>query len=339
MTGREIIRRAITFGGPERIGMTFYGPRLNDCIGAGPSPNPEFTQKRWREGEQEFWTDEWGCVWSRLDGLSKGEVWEGPLKTWDDLDTYQPPKFGPERFQQAREIFAADTEHFRLGSIPGFPFNIMRKLRKMDQFLADVLLEPDRVMELQERILTLLEGMIDQLMDAGADGIVFAEDWGCQDRLLINPESWRKIFAGGFERLCARIHERGGLVLMHSCGYIDAIIDDLIAVGIDCLQFDQQENYGVDHLSERYGGRVCFWCPVDIQKVLPTGDKKLIEAHARKLVEKLGCFDGGFIGKSYGNAHSLATINVKEEWSDWSYHAFLDACGWSGPRWMEADGT
>jgi len=332
MTGREIMRRAVTFEGPERVGMTFYGWRLNDCTGGGPTGDPAFQRRKWHEGEQQFWDDEWGCIWSRLDSLSKGEVWEGPIKTWDDVDKYEFPRFGPERYEGTRKHFAEDTEHFRLGGLPGFPFSIMRKLRKMDNFLTDVVAEPERVIELQERVLGLLEGIIDELMDAGADGITFAEDWGCQDRLLINPTSWRKIFRPGFERLCGRVHDRGGLVLMHSCGYLDEIIDDLIGVGVNCLQFDQQENYGIDHLAEQYGGRMCFWCPVDIQKVLPTGDKEKIQAHARKLVERLGRYNGGFIGKSYCGPESLQTINVAEEWSDWSYEAFLDACGWTGPR-------
>ena len=95
------------------------------------------------------------------------------------------------------------------------------------------------------------------------------------------------------------------LTFLHSCGYIVDILEDLIEAGLSVIQMDQQENMGVELLGERFGGRLAFWCPVDIQQTMVHGTLDDIRAYARKLIERLGCFDGGFISKWYGSPQAV----------------------------------
>jgi hypothetical protein len=60
---------------------------------------------------------------------------------------------------------------------------------------------------------------------------------------------------------------------------------------------------------------------VDIQKIMPTGDRARIEASARQMVD---LFAGGLICKNYGD---LAGIGVQEEWDDWAYRAICARAG------------
>jgi hypothetical protein len=102
-------------------------------------------------------------------------------------------------------------------------------------------------------------------------------------------------------------------------------------MGMDVFQFDQQEVHGLDFLSE-YSDRTTFWCPVDIQKVMPTGDKELIQSRACEMVEKLG-HSGGFIAKNYGDP---ASIVVEPQWQQWAYEAFKE-CGVFDPEEANID--
>ena len=58
MTPREVIRRNLERDYPQRIGMDFDGGRMNDFCFAGFSPSENWQQKRWVEGEVEYFTDE-----------------------------------------------------------------------------------------------------------------------------------------------------------------------------------------------------------------------------------------------------------------------------------------
>jgi hypothetical protein len=101
---------------------------------------------------------------------------------------------------------------------------------------------------------------------------------------------------------------------LHSCGYIVDILDDLIEIGLDVIQMDQQENMGLDLLGERFGGRITFYSPVDIQYTMVRGSLDDIRAYARRMVETLGRPDGGFIPKWYGDprgaGHSREAIDA-----------------------------
>ncbi len=322
MTSREIVQRTIQFDRPERIAMALPEPYPNDVVWGHLAPGPDSRPSRTFQPDQgAMWEDEWGNVWARLDEFSKGLVVAGALKDWAQLDDYRMPAVDdPARYQQAEATFRQSTDRFRIGGLAHFPFDVMRYLRQMDVFLEDLIAHPAEVRRLADRVVPLLARCIENWAAAGADAVMFWEDWGTQDRLLVSPAMWREVFKPDYMKLCEVARRNGLSVWMHSCGYIWDIIDDLIGIGISVLQLDQPALFGVDRLAEAFGGKVTFWCPVDIQQVLPTGDEARIEAFARELVEKLGAFDGGFIAGYYGDVDS---IGVRPEWQEVACRAFV----------------
>ena len=138
---------------------------------------------------------------------------------------------------------------------------------------------------------------------------------------MISPAMWREMFKPEFRALAGRAHEHGMFVLMHSCGKMTAVIEDLIECGVNCLQFDQPRLHGIEYLAEHFGGRVAFWCPVDIQRTLQTRDAGLIRAEARLLVGKLGGLGGGFVAGYYG---SNGAIGLTPDVQDIACKAFME---------------
>jgi len=324
MTPREIIIRNLEFSNPERIGMTFDRGRLNDFCGAGIGPSDTWQEKIWVEGNIEYHDDEWGNIWHRVVGMGAGgEIYKPVLEDWSMLKDYSLPDLAnPRRFERARHVFSQEKQRYRLAGLPGFPFAICRYMRKMEVYLVDLIAERENIDELHERVTSLLEEIIAQYAVAGADGVYFCEDWGVQDRLLISPAMWRGIFKPLFQRLCDTAHNCGLHVLMHSCGYNWAILDDLAEVGVDCFQFDQTAIYGLERLAQKLKGlQVCLYSPVDIQRVLPTGDRALIERYAHKMIRLFGSNGGGLIAKNYRDVHG---IGVEPEWDQWAYEVFLE---------------
>ena len=319
---REIIIRNIECRCDERIGLNFDGGRRNDFAGAGIQHGIE--RSVWTEGDVEYSTDLWGNVWHRKLGMSQGgEVCRPVLQEWAQLDTLALPDLdNPACYEGARELAASGSDRFKLGWLPGWPFSICRYMRRMEIYFMDLIEHRDYIDVLHDRVTRLLERVIDRYGEAGMDGVMFCEDLGTQDRLLMSPEMWRDIFRPLYERLTSRAHRHGLKVIQHSCGYNWLLIDDLCAAGIDCLQFDQPAVYDPTALAAKLRAHgVGFYAPCDIQKVLPTGDRGLIEAETRRLVET---FRGGFIAKNYPD---LNGIGVRPEWDQWAYEAFLAAGG------------
>ncbi|MFA5646099.1 MAG: uroporphyrinogen decarboxylase family protein [Candidatus Ratteibacteria bacterium] len=323
MTDREIIQRNLLCSDPERIGMNFSGGRMNDILEAGLVPSPVWREKRWKEGEFEYYDDEWGNIWYRVIGKGKGgEIFQPALSHWDKLDHLIFPDFDLlERYAHAKDLFAKNPDKYHLAYLPGFPFSICRYLRKMEIYFQDLLLEREKIDILHSKVADLLEKVIRNFAAAGADGITFCEDWGTQQQLLVSPSMWRDIFKPLFIRLCGTAHTCGLHVLMHSCGYNWEILGDLAEAGVNAFQFDQPALYDLTRLAGRLKElQVCLWAPVDIQRVLPTGDQSRIEKEAEEMVRLFGSPHGGLIAKDYGD---LFGIGVEPEWDAWAYDSFF----------------
>ncbi|MFW5857568.1 MAG: uroporphyrinogen decarboxylase family protein [Planctomycetota bacterium] len=323
MTSREIVMANLNHDGPPRPGFKFERDRLDDFCLAGAGPSKTFQPRRWEEGPFEYYEDEWKNLWKRMkDGCMKGEIHKPALEDWAQLDGMHVPDLdNPERYAGMRERFAAHPDQFKAGFV-NWVFNAARYLRRMDIYFMDLIQYRDEIERLHDTIADVLEGSIHCVADAGADAIFFGEDLGVQDRLLMSPAMWRDIFQRHYVRLTNAAHERGLKVIMHSCGYNWELIDDLCQAGIDCFQFDQPAVYDMPALAGklRHYGAALF-SPVDIQKVLPTGDRAFIEAEAERMVNT---FRGFLICSVYPDLHG---IGVEREWDDWAYEAVLRASG------------
>jgi len=323
MKPKKIIKRNLAFSDAPRFGLAFDQQRLNDFVFAGLSASTTWKQQRWEENGVEYYDDEWGNIWRRITGRSRiGEVYKPALSDWKNLKNLKFPDItAPKRYREAQQAFERNPNLYHIGTL-AFPFGICRYMRKMEIYFQDLYLERKKIDELHDRITSLLESVIEQYANIGADGIFFCEDWGLQNCLMIRPSLWREVFKPLYQRLCYKAHHHNLLVLMHSCGYIWEIMEDLAEVGINCFQFDQPELYGLEQLAVRLRElKVCLFSPVDIQKILPTGNKELIRKEAKKMVELFSRQNGAFIAKNYGD---FVGIGIKPEWDQWAYEAFIE---------------
>jgi uroporphyrinogen decarboxylase len=91
----------------------------------------------------------------------------------------------------------------------------------------------------------------------------------------------------------AVVHEAGKSVMIHSCGDVDELFDDLIAIGLDCFNPFQPEVMDVYALLPQYRGRLAFHGGLSTQRTLPFGSVEDVRAETRRLLE-LGR-PGGYI--------------------------------------------
>ena len=97
-------------------------------------------------------------------------------------------------------------------------------------------------------------------------------------------------------------------------------------MGVDVLELLQPDIFGVERLASQYGGRVCFCCSVDHQRCAVSGTREEIFAYARRLNERLGCFNGGFIGyiEDYS---SLGMSEQNDQWIREAFHGLTVSTG------------
>lgn len=319
-TPREIIQHSLDFANPQRIAHSFSP---SDFVWASSNADTFSTDWQKDQGGNWFRLDEWGNRWGRVDESSKGEVAKGVLTSFDQLSSLTLPDFSdPADYTNVRQLRTKYPNHWLIGGLPGFTFNIARKMRRIDQYLLDLAESPDGVHALNDLVDVAIHDMIVNYAKAGVDCVMFPEDWGTQLNTLISPRMWRREFFPRFERFCALAHELGIKVFMHSCGQITAIMPGLIEAGIDLFQFDQPDLHGIDRLAYYQNEhRVSFWCPVDIQTTLQSKDEAIILAKVREMVEKLWQRQGG--GFIAGYYEDMPSIGLEPKWQQIACDEFL----------------
>lgn len=293
MTSKERVTRAVRFKAPDRFPMKLPEPYGSDFAGVGMHPSPDARPSRG--------PDEWGAVWANAGVSRLGEVKEFPLKSWDDLATLHIPDIrDPKRWTHLDGARDKAGDKFLLGSGISI-YERVHFIRGLENTWADIHEAPDQLRELLGILVDMNLLAIERYAQAGVDGLFFCDDWGLQDRLMISPTSWRALWKPAYRRIYEAAHAAGMLTFLHSCGYIVDILDDLIEIGLDVIQMDQQENMGLENLGSRFGGRITFYCPVDIQQTMQYGTLDQIRAYCRRLVTELGRPTGGFIATWYAD--------------------------------------
>jgi uroporphyrinogen decarboxylase len=313
MTSREIVTRTLNFESPKRVARSF--PWDSDFCFATATAETYATD--WEEVGVSSWErfDEWGNTWARIDPTSKGEVVKGVLDDIKASEGYEFPDYSKvSDYAVVTETRNSNPDKWIVGEMPGFTFNVARKMRKLEQYLMELLSEEERMRELHDRIDKVLEDMIRNYAASGADCVFFPEDWGTQLNTFISPQLWRREFFPRFENLCGIAHALDIKVFMHSCGMIESIVPGLLEAGIDVLQFDQPDLHGIDTLAAyQEKQKITFWCPVDIQQTLQTRDEGVIRAKVREMLDKLWQGRGGFIAGFYDDNPS---IGLEPKWQE-----------------------
>lgn len=321
MPAREIVARTLAYDNPERIARSF---EPSDFVWVAPTTKTFATD--WTKDSAGAWfrIDEWGNRWSRIENSSKGEVTQPVLYSLNDLDQFRVPDFSnPSDYQSVCTQKELHPDKWLIGALPGFTFNIARKILRIDHYLLELAANPTGIRRLNDIIDEAVAAMILNFARAGVDSVMFPEDWGTQLNTFISPRMWKKEFFPRFKRFCDLAHTNRVKVFMHSCGQISGIMPGLIEAGIDLFQFDQPDLHGIDMLTQ-YQDRhqVSFWCPVDIQTTLQTRDETIIRAKAREMVDKLWQRKGGgFIAGYYDDN---ASIGLDPKWQAMACEEFLE---------------
>lgn len=305
---RECTKRAINFDYPDRIPMcTVISPTNQYDIETGKIisaayPSDIIFAVNHNSGfiPEKPGQDEWGCVWETL-GFTLGEVKEHPLADWSNFDIWKEkmPDFGKiERYSHAKSIREQNPDKYVVGAM-GLMMNLIYNLRGMENFFTDLYLEREKLDTLIDIIYRSAFDQIDRYAQAGLDGVIVWEDWGLQDRLMMSPGLWRNVFKEKMRKMVEYIHSKNMHYILHCCGYILDIFDDLVEIGIDVIQLDQQKQMGIAQL-KKYAGRICFFNPADISFLSNNNDLEAIRNYCVDMAENLSTDNGGFMYKLYG---------------------------------------
>jgi hypothetical protein len=176
-----------------------------------------------------------------------------------------------------------------------FLFELLYVLRGMERFFIDLYDAPEQVARGLDRIVEYTCALIPHYGKAGLDAFMIGDDWGSQRSLLIDPDLWRKLFKPCYKRCIDACHASGLQVWFHSDGNLDAILPDMVEIGVDVFHPLQPNVMAVDHWIAEYRNVLTFWTGVDVQGMLPFASPQGVKDAVHREVERFQSTRGGFI--------------------------------------------
>lgn len=255
--------------------------------------------------------DWWGAGW----GTQTEGYWHAsaPLAEATDLDAFPWPDPGAvDLLDKAAAMIAADAgRHF---VVPNFGFALFERawsLRGFDEFLMDLVCEPESSAELLDRITAIQVTLARRFVALGVDGGYFGDDYGAQNGLLFSPVLWRRMIKPRLAQMFAVFREAGLPVILHSDGDIWPILPDLVDIGLTCLNPVQPEVLEHTRLYREFGRHLSFYGGLSTQSVLPNGSPDAVRAATNACIRDLAPDATGLIlGPSHRMQSDIPPANA-----------------------------
>jgi hypothetical protein len=313
MTSRERVKKAVHFENPDRVPHYLPDEEENDLVWLwmdNPGPIQDWTKYDDRTDRK---TDCWGITYQRVAGgkLGFGEILEPTIKDVTLQAEYMMPDLNnPRYFENARERIkennASENPKYCLGTMPFSSLNAgAHNLMGLQNMFMAYYEAADDLKALIHRLAEGQRQSIRKLAEIGCDGVMGYDDWGLQDSLMVSLDTIEEFFMSHYRRNWKLAHDLGMDVWLHSCGNIVEVLPKFIDAGLNVIQMDQQENMGLENLSERFGGKIAFWSPVDIQRTMIEGSLEDIQNYVKRMVETLGSHNGGLVSMAYSTPDDI----------------------------------
>lgn len=205
-------------------------------------------------------------------------------------------------------------------------FEDLKRLMGFEQMALKSIDDPGLCGDILARLAELAKAAVDLCAAHPAVGAVFyAEDMGFNRSLMFSPAWMRKWLIPHLQEIAAACHQHGKPFLLHSCGQIDALMEDLIeTVGIDARHSFQDNVEPVEEVYRKYRDRISILGGVDVD-LLARGTPEQVRRRTREILD--ACAPGG--GFCMGSGNSLPNfIQVK------NYYAMLEETR----KWNEEHG-
>jgi uroporphyrinogen decarboxylase len=247
------------------------------------------------ESSVPHYIDPYGTVW-RTDRRPH-YVETAPLSE-PDLDRLHFPDmevfFTAEWREEADAFIREHPDRFLVAAFSLGLFERSWTLRGFEEALMDSAANPDFYDALIEGIARHQMQIVERLLELPVDGIMFSDDWGYQEGVLLGPKNWRRYLKPRLKRMYQLTHEGGKLALSHCCGSVAEVMSDIVEIGLDVLESVQPEAMNPYELKQQYGDRICFWGGLGSQSVIQFGSPQEIREEVQRLCSEIGK-GGGYI--------------------------------------------
>ena len=221
------------------------------------------------------------------------------LQTMADVERYPWPKPNQVDYSPLERAAKMLPEGMKIIPNTSGVFENTSWLMGLTSFAYALYDDPDFVAEVFRRVGELLVSIFEHLADMEeVIALWLGDDLGSNTATLVSPELLRRYVFPWHKRLADIAHAHGLPFMLHSCGNLKAIAEDLLEyVGIDAWHSLQPNIYDIAELKRAYGDRVCLIGNVEVD-LLARGTPEQVRETVRHLLREVAPGGGFCLGSS-----------------------------------------
>lgn len=264
------------------------------------------------------------AVLRREGGRSYIDEHKGPITTWDEFEAYPWPKPGEITFGALEWYERNLPENLCIIGSGGFAHfaEMITWLMGYETLCYALFDERNLVQAITDRLVELYRASLEGMLQFERVKIVWgSDDMGFRGGPMISPDDLRAFVLPGHKLMADMAHAAGRPYLLHSCGNLATIMDDLIDyVEIDAKHSFEDTIEDVRQVKHTYGQRIALLGGIDVDFLCRATQDEV----RRRVRDTLGiCMKGG--GYCLGTGNSVANYIPVD-----NYLAMLD----EGRRFM-----
>lgn len=189
----------------------------------------------------------------------------GPIQTWEDLEAFQWPTVERSDFSQ----FDLYREHLPEGMkliawLGGFFENVSWSCG-IEPFCYKLMDDRPLVAKLFEKWGQYAIEVSRVIMDKPEVAAYWlSDDLGFNSGPFMSPADCREFVFPVYAELGGMCRKRGIPFILHSCGRLQVIMDDLIECGVNCLHSLPPNLYDLVEIKKQWGDKLCFAGNIDL---------------------------------------------------------------------------
>ena len=187
-----------------------------------------------------------------------------------------------------------------------------------------VLLEPDWIKDICRVYTDFFKMHMEYLFTHvyKPDGVFITDDLGYSNGPFCSPAVYRELLMPFYKEYIDFLHKWGVKALMHSCGGISTVLDDLTSAGIELLHpMERKAGCSPLEFAKKYNSSIILNGGLDV-RILEDGDKTVIKKEVLELLDGMKKTGTRYI---FGSDHSISS-NVSYDSYKYAYDIYRDNC-------------
>jgi uroporphyrinogen decarboxylase len=203
----------------------------------------------------------------RASGRAFVDEHRGPITSWQEFEAYpwpDPSRFRTPSLDWFQENLPEDM--CLIGGLVGSIYENLSWLMGYETLCFALYEQRDLVAAISQKLIDLYSLEVEHLLQYDRVKAIWgSDDLGFKTSTLISPKDLREFVLPGHQRLAGLAHAAGRPYLLHSCGKLDVIWEDLLVdVGIDAKHSYEDTIEDVRQVKKRDGHRLSILGGIDM---------------------------------------------------------------------------